>query len=75
MKRFILKMLLVLCSLPTQAAGIPKLDITEQKDQQVVCIEQRINQCTTKCQKSNDIPNCSQLCQKNVKNECRYAGE
>jgi hypothetical protein len=66
---------MVLCSLPTQAASIPKLDITEQKDQQTVCVEQRANQCLNKCQKSNDITNCAELCQKNAKNECRYAGE
>lgn len=75
MIRFILCMLMVLFFLPTQAADIPKLNIPTQQDQEKVCTQKRASQCTDKCQKSNDVTNCAQLCQKNAKNECRYAGE
>ncbi|WP_133127765.1 hypothetical protein [Legionella nagasakiensis] len=74
MSRFIVLMLLALLFLPTQAADIPEAAVQAQQNDQELCVQQKIKQCIDKCQETEDI-NCTQLCKKNTKNECRQAGE
>ncbi|KTD14941.1 hypothetical protein [Legionella israelensis] len=75
MNKIFLNMFLLLLFLPAQAADIPEAEIEDQKHDQEMCVQQRVNQCIdVMCQTSEDI-NCTQICEQNAKNECLQAGE
>lgn len=66
MNKLIISMLLMLFL--TQTAGATS---QEARD---LCVEQTVNRCLVQCEKTNTI-NCTQACQENAQNQCRYAGE
>lgn len=49
-----------------------KMQVSDQKD----CVESRLAECVRKCQSlDNASLHCHGLCQLNIANECRDAGE
>lgn len=55
---------------PTESAT----EIQVQEEAQTTCIQERMRQCLTTC-RTTKTPDCEQLCDINIKNECLYAGE
>lgn len=50
--------------------------IQAQKNDQQLCIDTRLPECVKKCEHySNQSIHCHGLCQLNISNDCRYAGE
>lgn len=74
MKRFVLSILLGLFFFPLYAIDSYETNVQPQQADQLRCSEDRLNQCIEKCLR-NRGSDCKSLCQENVKNECREAGE
>ncbi|CDZ79000.1 hypothetical protein BN59_03315 [Legionella massiliensis] len=71
----ILTSLLLLALAATYAAEPSPTAIDDQKDDQSLCIQQRIDLCIKKLCQSKEEQNCVNTCELTVKNECRQAGE
>ncbi|MCP0913363.1 MULTISPECIES: hypothetical protein [Legionella] len=60
--------------LNAHAEDISPAQIDAQQDDQALCVQQRVTQCTAKCERAGD-EDCLQLCKENAIHECRQAGE
>ncbi|MDI9818310.1 MULTISPECIES: hypothetical protein [unclassified Legionella] len=74
MKIFLVSLFVFMFFLPAHAADISEEEIQTQADDQTLCIQQRLPQCINQCQSAGGS-NCVQMCEENIKNECRQAGE
>ncbi|GGI81639.1 hypothetical protein [Legionella impletisoli] len=74
LNRFALGFLFLLMFHTVFAAEISDAAIEEQQDDQSLCVQQRMSQCLNTCQSQGEA-DCDDLCEENVKNECRQAGE
>lgn len=75
MRKMILGSLMVLFSITSFADDpIPEAAIQGQQEDQATCIQQRANDCISKCDNSAE-GNCNQVCYEVATNECKQAGE
>ncbi|WP_133129327.1 hypothetical protein [Legionella yabuuchiae] len=74
LSRLIIGFFLIVTFSTLIAADLSDSAIDEQQTDQSLCVQQSISQCLEKCQQSGDS-DCEALCEENIKNECRQAGE
>lgn len=74
MIKYWMYLLLMLCFSPTPAFALSEEAIDKQKNDQLLCVQERTAQCIDKCKQAG-MTDCAELCEETAKNECRQAGE